>query len=206
MPLPLSPEKLKLYPRHLEQRMHHRVKVALLGRYMLNNRQEFPCRSIDMSPGGLTLIAPVKGAMNERVIVYLEQVGRLEGVITRVFNDGFSMSFHATPRKREKLGDQLTWLANRHALGLPEDRRHERIVPRAPRNMLITEDGREILVRIIDVSRSGAALSTDAAVMLNTPVMIGRTEAKVVRQFEGGIALEFLRVIPEEDFNELVVL
>ena len=42
------------------------------------------------------------------------------------------MTIAATPRKRDKLAAQLTWLANRSTLGLPEDRRHDRIVPRNP--------------------------------------------------------------------------
>ena len=42
------------------------------------------------------------------------------------------MTISATPRKRDKLAAQLTWLANRHILGLPEDRRHGRIAPRNP--------------------------------------------------------------------------
>ena len=33
----------------------------------------------------------------------------------------------ATSRKREKFTAQLTWLANKHELDLPEDRRHERV-------------------------------------------------------------------------------
>lgn len=34
-----------------------------------------------------------------------------------------------TPRKRDKLAAQFTWLANRYILGLPEDRRHGRTRP-----------------------------------------------------------------------------
>jgi len=36
----------------------------------------------------------------------------------------------ATPRKRDKLAAQLTWLANRQILNLPEDRRTT-VSPRA---------------------------------------------------------------------------
>ena len=49
------------------------------------------------------------------------------------------------PLKREKFADQLTWLANRQALGMPEDRRHERIVPRTPNTTLILPNGREYI-------------------------------------------------------------
>jgi hypothetical protein len=50
----------------------------------------------------------------------------LEGKIARYFQNGFAMTI-GRPRKRDKLAAQLTWLANRHILNLPEDRRHGRI-------------------------------------------------------------------------------
>src|SRR5215203_6777078 len=114
----------------MERRRHHRVRVALLGRYMLADHREYACQTTDMSPGGASLVAPVKGAVGERVVLYLEHVGRIEGEITRHTAQGFTVSIAATVRKRDKLASQLTWLGNRHDLGLPEDRRHERIVPR----------------------------------------------------------------------------
>jgi hypothetical protein len=66
-----------------------------------------------MSPGSIALIGPVSGAVGEHVIAYIEHIGRLEGSITRVLKYGFAMTITATPRKRDKLAAQLTWLANR---------------------------------------------------------------------------------------------
>ena len=101
------------------------------------------------------------------------------------------MTITATSRKREKFTAQLTWLANREELGLPEDRRHERIVPRNPRSTLVMEDGAEHIVRVIDISLSGAAFSSDLDLPLNTPVRLGTTPARVGRRFDGGYAAEF---------------
>ena len=53
--------------------------------------------------------------------------------IARLLQNGFAMTIAATPRKRDKLAAQLTWLANRSILNLPEDRRHGRFVPRRSR-------------------------------------------------------------------------
>src|SRR5579872_3807301 len=124
-----------------DRRRHQRVQVNLLGRYMLADRREFPCQVVNMSPGGMALIAPVAGAPGERVIAYVDHLGRLEGKIARLFENGFAMTIAATERKRDKLAAQLTWLANRHILNLPEDRRHDRIVPRNPIAILTLEDG-----------------------------------------------------------------
>src|SRR5580698_3918504 len=139
-----------------ERRRFQRVKVNLLGRYMMADRREFPCQVVNMSPGGMAVIAPVSGAPGERIIAYVDHLGRLEGHIARVFQNGFAMTISATARKRDKLAAQLTWLANRQILGLPEDRRHGRIVPRNPIGRLILPNGVNLTCRIIDVSQSGA--------------------------------------------------
>ena len=113
----------KFLPAAEERRRFQRVKVHLLGRYMLPDRREFPCQVINMSPGGLALLAPGIGNVGDRVVAYLDHIGRVEGKITRIIDNGFAMTIGATPRKRDKLAAQLTWLANRDILNLPEDRR-----------------------------------------------------------------------------------
>jgi hypothetical protein len=50
--------KKTILPAAEERRRFQRVKVHLLGRYMLPDRREFPCQIINMSPGGLALLAP----------------------------------------------------------------------------------------------------------------------------------------------------
>ena len=193
---------LKPSLRDAERRRHHRVRVALLGRYMLPSRQEYPCQTVDMSPGGVLLVAPVKSAVGDRVIAYLEHIGRVEGEIARHVPDGFAMSISATVRKRDKLAAQLTFLANRDALGLPEDRGHERIVPRQLTTIMRLPSGRELAVRLIDVSRSGAAVSMEKPLDIGTSVVLGRTHGKVVRHFQGGAAIAFNLPISPDRFDE----
>ncbi|MCE3257035.1 c-di-GMP-binding flagellar brake protein YcgR [Nitrobacter vulgaris] len=176
----------------VERRRFQRVKIHLLGRYMLPDRREFPCQVINMSPGGLAMLAPGIGNVGDRVIVYLDHIGRVEGKITRIIDSGFAMSVSATPRKRDKLASQLTWLANRDILNLPEDRRHERIVPRNPIATLTLEDGTRLTCRIIDLSMSGAAVSAEKRPPLQSKVALGKVLARVVRNLEEGFALEFI--------------
>src|ERR1700680_165113 len=177
MTLPLTVQKT--LPQANERRRHQRVRVNLLGRYMLADRREFPCQVINMSPGGIALIAPVSGQPGERVIAYIDHLGRLEGMIARQFLNGFAMTISATPRKRDKLAAQLTWLANRSILNLPEDRRHDRIVPRNPRTVMVMPDGTSIPCRIIDMSLSGAAVATEDKPDVGTPITLGKTQGRV---------------------------
>jgi hypothetical protein len=184
-----------------ERRRFQRVRVNLLGRYMLADRREFPCQVVNMSPGGMALIAPAAGEVGQRVIAYIDHLGRLEGQITRVYQNGFAMSVAATERKRDKLAAQLTWLANRHILNLPEDRRHGRITPRNPMARLVMPNGVNVTVRIIDLSLSGAAIKTELRPAVGVLVMLGQVQSRVVRHLEEGFAVEFTR-LQHPDFLE----
>jgi hypothetical protein len=192
---------LDVLPMSEERRRFQRVRVNLLGRYMLADRREFPCQVMDMSPGGMALIAPVSGKAGERVVAYIDHLGRLEGTIVRVYPNGFAMSIAATQRKRDKLAAQLTWLANRHILNLPEDRRHDRIVPRDPRTVMVLDNGTSIPCRIVDMSLSGAAVATADKPEVGALVMLGKTQARVVRHVDDGVAVEFTRM-QNPDFLE----
>src|SRR5690606_39619902 len=74
-----------------------RVRVSVLGRYMLADRREFPCQIVEMSPGDAMVIAPVSGNVGERVIIYLDHLGRVEGNIFALSEGGFRMDLVASP-------------------------------------------------------------------------------------------------------------
>jgi hypothetical protein len=201
----LAAQAPRLASRPIERRRHRRVPVVLLGRYMLPNRQEYPCQTLDISPGGLSLIAPIKATVGDRVVVYTEHLGRVEGVVARTTDEGFAMTISATPRKRDKMASQLTWLANRD-LGLPEDRRHDRVTPRNARSVLRLESGVEHAVRLLDISLSGAAFNAEVSLPMGTAIYLGQTLCKVVRKFETGYAVEFRNPITPERLNENIDL
>ncbi len=185
-----------------DRRRHQRVKVNLLGRFMTESRQEYPCQVINMSPGGAALIAPVIGSVGERVIAYIDHIGRIEGKIAREMEGGFAISINATARKRDKIAAQLTWLANRHELNLPEDRRHDRFTPENPVSNIVLPDGREYRCGVIDVSMSGAAIRTDVKPAIGTVLTLGKMRARVVRHIEEGIAIEFSQIVDEEEIKK----
>jgi hypothetical protein len=201
MAMPLT--KSRILPLADERRRHQRVKVNLLGRYMLGDRREFPCQVVNMSPGGMALVAPVPGEVGERVIAYVDHLGRFEGKIARLIDNGFAMTIAATLRKRDKLAAQLTWLTNRHILNLPEDRRHGRFTPRNLMTRLVLPNGDNVACRLIDVSQSGAAIviAPDLRPPVGAAVTIGKTSGRVVRHIDDGFAIEFTR-LQHPDFLE----
>ena len=200
--MPLARKPIVVTPaKAVDRRMHQRVKVNLLGRCMLEDGREFTCQVVDMSPGGAALIVPVVGRIGERVIAYIDHIGRIEGRLVRQIDGGFAMNMAMSARKRDKLAAQLTWLANRHILNLPEDRRHERFVPRNPFSKLILPDGTEMRCRILDISPSGAAVQIDPKPAVGTPVSLGMMRGRVVRRFEEGVAVEFTIVHSSESLQ-----
>lgn len=177
-----------------ERRRYQRIKLSLLGRFMRENKQEYPCKVMNISPGGAALLAPISGEINEKIIAYIDHIGRIEGIISRPIDGGFAMKIMATAHKREKIADQLTWLANRRFLGLPEERRHERIVPRTSVSHLKFEDGRTKECQILDVSLSGASVALEDRPPLGENIMLGRMRGRIVRYHDTGVAIEFLDI------------
>jgi hypothetical protein len=189
-------------PHAEERRRHQRVRVNLQGRYMLADRSEFPCQVVNISPGGIALLAPVSGAGGDRVIAYVDHLGRLEGKIARQLQNGFAMTIAATPRKRDMLAAQLTWLANRSILNLPEDRRHGRFVPKVTGARLIMPNGTNVGVRLLDLSLSGAGVGTQERPEIGSHVTIGKIPGRVVRHLEQGFAIEFQRMQHPDSVEE----
>ena len=173
---------------------------------MLEDRREFPCQTIDVSVGGLSITAPVRGALGERIVAYFDALGRVEGIVVRHLEFGFALKVNMTPAKREKLVNQLTWLVNRKTLGLPEDRRHERIVPKDTNTIIKLADGSTFPAKIVDISISGAAITCTGQAPMGAMLHIGKRPARVVRVFDHGLALEFALPLSFDVFDENVIL
>ncbi|WFR96830.1 PilZ domain-containing protein [Rhizobium tumorigenes] len=188
----------------MDQRTFQRVPINMQGRLMLANYDEFECMVVDMSPGDLYVTCEGRPRANERVIAYIDHLGRVEGLVISVDSRGFNMSINATDRKREKLAAQLTWLANKHELGLPEDRRHDRLTPKSATVELTLEDGSVYNCRLMDLSLSGAAVDVEARPALGMAVRLGNMRGRVVRHFREGVAIEFLSLQSRDTLREFL--
>ncbi len=187
-----SAHAAQIEPNQIDGPRFQRVEVSVLGRYMLSDKREFPCQVIEMSPGDAVVIAPVCGQLSERVVIYLDHMGRVEGPITDIIDGGFEMQLNASSRKRDKLSAQLTWLANKDELDLPEDRRHGRVVPDIRHSKIVLDDGRQYNCKIVDISLSGAAIDMEVRPAIGTAVTLGRMRGRIIRHFENGIGVEFI--------------
>jgi hypothetical protein len=197
-----SAEQVLTRPASVERRQFQRVRLDLEGRYMLAGGREFSCQVANMSPGGVALTAAISGRIGDRVVAYVDHIGRIEGIIARQLPDGFALSITSSKHKREKFAAQLTWLANRHLL--PEQRRHPRIPPRHSSAQLVFPNGVHVTCRVIDISQSGAGIASNQRPTLGSLVTLGKTAARVARYIDDGFAVEFIRLQHPDSLEENV--
>jgi hypothetical protein len=177
-----------------DKRRHKRVAITLLGRFMRANRHEYPCRLNDISVGGAAINSPVAVDEGERIVVYFDHIGGLEGSVVRVFEGGFAMQFRTTARKREKLAAQLTWLLNRDVLSGVTERRHDRGFVADQNKTVLLDTGETLDCEVVDVSISGASLRMDMRPPIGSSLMLGRMRGRVMRHHEHGIGIQFVDI------------
>ena len=174
-----------------DERRHRRVVISLPVRFMLEDSTEHRGLLFDMSPGGVSVTSETLPPIGSRVVLYIDDIGRVEGQIVRHHSFGFAVKSVATQNRRDKIAERLTYHANRHRLRDEDLRVHERKdVDQEGRCIL--PDGTEVGCRVIDLSLTGAAIAVDPKPAVGSEVGIGRMRGKVVRHIAGGIAIRYL--------------
>ena len=177
-----------------DRRRHKRIAVTMLGRFMRANKEEHPCKLIDISAGGAAISCSTAVPIGERIVAYFDHLGGIEGEVVRDFDGGFAFKISATKHKREKLAAQLTWLANRNELAA-DGRRHERITPgNGGESTLQLAEGISLTCRVLDISISGASIATPARPDIGTEVVLGKLRARVVRHHTQGFGVQFIDI------------
>lgn len=174
-----------------DMRRHRRVQLSLQGRFMCADRSEHPCELRDISVGGASVLGEHPVEVGEKIVTYFQDLGGLEGMVTRNFEGGFAMQFKITPNKREKLAAQITWLLNRDAFPAAMSRLNERVGTIGRKAVLRFADGLVIDVDVLDMSTSGCSVTTTARPHLGAEIFVGKIKAFVSRHHEQGISLQF---------------
>ena len=175
----------------MSRRRFERAPLRLPGRYLAPDNCEYSCETIDVSPGGVRLRAPRIPTPGWRIIVYLDQLGRIEGAVVRTMRDGFAVAIRCTPRKTERLERKIDWLLRRDEVAA-DRRARPRFEQEGAYLVMLTDSGGEHLVELLDVSEFGVAFRTDLALKIGDRVELGLQKAAVSRLFEGGAAANFV--------------
>ena len=176
------------------KRRYQRVCVAISGRFMREDREEFPCRVENISIGGAALLTPGICQAGETIILYLDDLGRLSGTVVRATPTGLALSFDLDTHMRNRLADRLTWLVNRDLLDGTSHRIFDRYRPGNKNVFVQYEDGSQEETRLENVSLSGASLQVIRRPRIGSRLVVGKLRAKVIRHHPKGIAVQFLDI------------
>lgn len=177
----------------VERRRFRRFNIRLMGRFMLEDKSEYPCRIINISAGGGAVASTVQPPIGEQVILYMDHIGRAKGHIGRSETDHFGVCFDISDTQRERIALKISWLVNQIDGEVPDMRRHHRFVANSKETTLLLPEDISIKVTVENFSLSGASLYTTARPKLGTQVILGQMQATVVRHHEEGIGLEFTK-------------
>jgi len=185
----------------------------LLGSYVLASRalitdgpKVFACRARSISIREVVLNAPVVGAVGEKLSLAFQELGKLRGTVTRRLDAGFAAEFELDDGEAKALDARINWL-KRRSLRVVEDRReHKRVMPRDPNATLVLGQGRKVDCLVIDMSRSGVAVSADVLLKPGSLVAVGAVPGRVVRHIEAGFALQFAELQNLETLEGLLTL
>ncbi len=173
-----------------ENRHFARGELTLSGRFLAENGWEYPCEINDISPGGLSLQSDFQPPLEQDIILMAEELGRIQGKVSRLTDDGFVLLIKSTTRKRDQLANQLTWLMNAERLGLEDDRADVRTQHQGMVHLEM-KDGTRFVANAIDISISGLAVESTEHVTLGEPVKVGKLCGTISRRLASGFAIQF---------------
>lgn len=173
------------------QRRFRRIQLSVPVKFLGEGPDEHQGTLLDISAGGLALSTQVRLEIGCPIVVYVDNLGRVEGKVVRHIEQGFAVEFAATDAKRERLADRLTWITTRDSVGVEQGARPVAITARdKPRFVL--HDGREVECRVLDMSVHGVWLQVNTKPALGEEVTIGRMRGRVSQHHATGVAIEFM--------------
>ncbi len=174
--------------------------AILFGRYMLPDMSEHPCQVAQLTAESAIFLTSVEVPAGVAVVAYIDEIGRIEGTVSAPVQGGFGVAFRLTGSRRERIQARLDWLRDKDGAADEGARRHTRYEPKDNKSHITLPDGRVYPCEVIDISLSGAAVTTEVMPSLGTYVLLGKMRGRVVRFHESGIALEFVKPL---DQNQL---
>ena len=108
----VNTEQLEQALNNAEKRKFRRVRLPLGVRFMTDDDQEHPGVISDISVNGALIKSDQEVKEGDRIIAYIDQLGRYETTVVRKAEGEFAVNFPVSKQRRTKLADALTALVN----------------------------------------------------------------------------------------------
>ena len=184
-----------------DQRAHPRIESAIEAKLLINGGQHGRATVRDLSAGGLAFNFDGTVDVGSKVVAHLAGGTRLEGAVARTFEGGFAIALAMSDDKRWRLEEKLAAAgqATEKLDALTLERRLATRVPGARQSVVCEIGGRRIEARVIDMSLTGVAIETDAALEPGEPVVIGKMRGVIARQDGKRYGVRFLKDAEDEE-------
>ena len=149
----------------------------------------YACRTQSLSPTTAAIAGPV-ASVGQTVSLLLDHVGFLKGQVTRRLVGGFQVDLVVDLNEQKKLAAKINWLKKRSVRQATDKREAPRQRPRHPTAYFYLGD-EEHECFVIDVSLTGAGISSTKRPPIGTPLTLGQLPGRVVRHMEVGFGLQF---------------
>jgi RNase P/RNase MRP subunit p29 len=178
----------------IDRRRHARVSVRLKARFLTKDGAEKPCIVANISAGGALLRAVSPPAEQERVVLYIDEIGRFEGKVVRSGKHTFAVDYRSRRAKLQRTADALTVTLHnqqQRIRGQRIDRRTPLRIKQDAPALVVYENGATQPCSILDISLTGASIEIDPRPPLGAQITLGKMSAKVVRRHEKGVGVVF---------------
>ncbi len=176
-------------------------QIVMFGRFMLPDMSEHPCQVARVNTESAVFLTNLDVPAGVQIVAYIDELGRIEAQVADPIPGGFGVNFSLTASRLQRFKERLDWLKSKDSEDSIEQRRHERFEPVESKSHITLPDGRVYPCEVIDISMSGAAVSTDVMPSLGTYVMLGKMRGRVVRYIENGVAIEFSKQLDPQSLT-----
>ena len=173
----------------VDRRKHQRAQLPLKARFLNEVGQEHRCIVVDVSAGGAFIRTKNPPAFGKRVVLYIEQLGRYEGLVTRSDKNCFAIHYEKGRKKSAETADKITEVL--HKGRRSTDRRKDVRTSHDKPTLVHFEDGRSEECAILDISLTGASIEVSPRPPLGMRLILGRMTAKVIRRHDTGVGVLF---------------
>ncbi|MCQ8186126.1 PilZ domain-containing protein [Parvularcula maris] len=167
-------------------RRHRRVELTMPISILYKGGERGPGVLSDLSLRGASVIAPKAPLAGDLVTLRIGDIGDLPARVRRLAPSGFAAELLGDRRARCALADALTIHLNK-----PESFVRAVRYPQDQDAVLQLDDGRVARCTVINLSETGAKLTTALIPLVGESVRVGARRGMVERHLPGGIAVSF---------------